>query len=65
MTKKKESIWLESFPKANAEWNFNAEAEDFKVLLNIRGEVTKKLEELRKENNFLKKAAAFFAKRTD
>lgn len=46
---KAESIWLESFPQMNKEWAFETEFEDFKVLLNIRGEVTKKLEDLRKE----------------
>jgi isoleucyl-tRNA synthetase len=46
---KKDSIWLESFPKPFESWNFNAEAEEFKVLLGVRGEVTKKLEDLRKD----------------
>lgn len=46
---KKESIWLESFPKPNSKWDFESDSEEFKVLLTIRSEVTKKLEDLRKD----------------
>ncbi len=46
---KKASIWLESFSKPNESWVFESESEDFKGILALRSEVTKKLEDLRKD----------------
>jgi isoleucyl-tRNA synthetase len=46
---KKDSIWLESFPKPNDSWVFDSESEDFKGILVLRSEVTKKLEDLRRD----------------
>ena len=46
---KKDSIWLEAFPKPNDSWVFDSESEDFKGILALRSEVTKKLEDLRRD----------------
>ena len=45
---KKESVFLESFPKVRPEWNDNAISENFSRLLEIRSEASKVLEDLRK-----------------
>lgn len=45
--KKEDSVFLESFPKANPEWNQPELHALFEKVLNVRGDVQKKLEELR------------------
>ena len=45
--KKEDSVFLESFPKANADWNQPELHSLFEKVLNVRGDVQKKLEELR------------------
>ena len=45
--KKEDSVFLESFPKANPEWNKPELNALFEKVLNVRGDVQKKLEELR------------------
>lgn len=46
---KKESILLTDFPKTRAEWNHPAVAAQFDHLLEVRGAVSKVLEDLRRE----------------
>lgn len=45
--KTQDSVFLEDFPKAQEEWNQPALHELFVQILNVRGDVQKKLEELR------------------
>lgn len=54
--------WLKAYrEECNINPNKDAEKDNYAELLALR----KKLEELEKENRFLKKAAAFFAKELD
>lgn len=46
---KKNSIWEEAFPKPRKEWVFETEVKEFDNLMEIRSQVTKVLEDLRKE----------------
>ncbi|MCO5113038.1 MAG: isoleucine--tRNA ligase [Bdellovibrionaceae bacterium] len=46
---KADTIWEESFPQFRTEWNFEAVATEFDQLMAIRSNVTKVLEDLRKE----------------
>jgi transposase len=56
------SIWVKSYRE---KCQINQEAkEDYDYMLENR-ELRKQLEEMQKENQFLKKAAAFFAKEID
>lgn len=56
------SNWVRSYRE---ECQSNQEAQNEYELMSENRELKRKLEELNKENDFLKKAAAFFAKEID
>lgn len=56
------SIWVNQFRE---ECQINSEAKDDYNYMNENLRLRKELAELQKENDFLKKAAAFFAKEID